>query len=126
MLYNSAELQNEPNYALTKNTLQSISSHIVNRSKYNQYEFTVKITSNSNVSEIEINPTFELFPDVHHRKPTDKEWVLEHVFKDHIPAHSFEVLQNGHVVCSPKLSDGIYEFKFMSSKTKRRRWFRKI
>lgn len=61
--------------------LKLISSHLSSRNAFNKLEYSVEISDNKDVS---VHPVVLVFPNVHDRKPTDKEFIMYHILKHHI------------------------------------------
>lgn len=96
----------------TRKLLTYISSHIQNKQRVT-YILTIQS------GNILIEPSVFVLPDKHSRKSSDKESVIYHVVRYHMP----ELLdQTNYTYLTDKLIEGKYKFEFSYDK-KTRRWF---
>lgn len=110
---------------LTEHFLRQISYHLSGKSKYARQEYEVLIYQ----SIVDCFPPAEVFPDIHHRHMSDKNFVLYHVLKYHMPAGILtDSTLDTSIDCiiSPNyLVPGHYRYCFKYSidgKQKRRTW----
>lgn len=91
----------------TKKLLSEIAKHLSGRDDCKQIEYVVSIKDN-----IHMFPLRSVFPSRHHRRASDKQSVIGHIFSEHL-----------NVVDTNCLVRGVYMYELSADK-KRRRWIK--
>ena len=64
----------------TNELLKQVSDHITSRQKHKYKSFVLYIDEDG----IELMPYVTVFPDIHHRQPSDKEELINHILIYHM------------------------------------------
>ena len=109
---------------LTMDVLLNISHHLSTRSQCKQVNYEVIITSNS----ISFRPQLNVFPNIHRRKSSDRQPIVEHILKYHYDSEllspdACRLSSSAYAILPNKLIPGKYVYR-SSIDGKRRKWFR--
>lgn len=110
---------------LTMSVLLSISQHLSTRTQCKDVNYEVTIRS----GRISFYPDVKVFPNVHRRKQSDKETIIEHVLRYHydnelvLPTGIVTDTGGEYLINTDKLVPGHYVYR-SSIDGKRRKWFR--
>ena len=109
-------------YINTCKFLNLVSKHLSNIESCKHVEYRMEIYSEYD-DGYKFNSNVRIFPDVYHRKESDKDTVVDHVLKYHMPELVKEFAESNIVLDSSKLIIGEYIYR-MSFNNKRRKWIK--
>lgn len=110
---------------LTIDMLLTISQHLATRPECKSINYEITIGG----GKISFYPDVKVFPNVHRRKQSDKETIIEHVLRYHydnelvLPEGVVTDTSGEYLINTDKLVPGHYVYR-SSIDGKRRKWFR--
>lgn len=108
---------------LTKDILKCISYHLSSREDLKDVEYSVEIQAGEGKDRIVVSPYITVFPNIHHRKDSDRRGIAYHVIYHHF-SDIFEDASESIVnISKDSLVYGKYIYKKYKL-TNRRRWIK--